>query len=176
MSLYADDHTDQELTRIYRENYKNVYYLVLSYVKERENALDLTQDIFLKAFVRINSFKGESAVSTWLYAIAKNHCLEFIRKNRKIFIDLDEFSNQSAEEEFDLEEELTRESKSEWIEKSLDAIDDPDRIILFLKYRMKLSVSEIQEQLNLSESAVKMRLQRARKRIASAWHSNCITA
>ncbi len=176
MNHKAVDNSSQELTRIYKENYKNIYYLVLSFVKNRENALDLTQDIFMKAFLQIHSFKGDSTVSTWLYAIAKNHCLEFIRKNSRICHELVGLANQVADAEYDPGEELIQEVRRNWIEKSLDGIDNPERNILYLKYKMRLSVREIQDRLDLSESAVKMRLQRARKRIADSYKMSCTAA
>lgn len=160
------------MERIYRDNYKNVYYQVLSFIKNRETALDLTQDIFLKAMEQFDKFRGQSALSTWLYAIAKNHCLEYIRKSKFHFCEISANENQIVSEEYDQEEGSAFENKYHWIEQSLKNANDPGIEILFLKHKKNYSVKEIQNYLHLTESAVKMRLQRARRQIASSYFSH----
>ena len=157
------------LESIYRDNYKNVYYQVLSIIKNRETALDLTQDIFLKTMEQFAKFRGQSALSTWLYAIARNHCLEYIRRSKYHFCEISANENQIVSEEYDHEEESAYENKYHWIEQSLKDEHDPGIEILFLKHKRNYSVKEIQDHLHLTESAVKMRLQRARKQIASSY-------
>ena len=160
---------DQSMDQMYRNNYRNVYYQVLSFVKTRDTALDLTHDIFLKAMEQFEGFRGQSSISTWLYAIAKNHCLEYLRKSKYHFSEITASENQAAAEEYDLEEETARENRNQWIEQLLNDTGDPGNNILYLKHKMNYSVRQIQDHLNLSESAVKMRLQRARKRIATSY-------
>ena len=68
-----------ELTKKYRER---IFSVVYNMVSNREDAFDITQDVFIKAFTGINSFKGNSGFYTWIYRIAVNMSISFIRKNR----------------------------------------------------------------------------------------------
>jgi len=175
-TISGENCNNQLMADIYKDNYKNVYYQVLSFVKNRETALDLTQDIFLKVFEHFNTFKGQSLMSTWLYAIAKNHCLEYLRKKALVSSKITEAQYHIASEEYNPEEEMIVEKKNQWIESSLTGKCDPDNQIIYLKHKKNMSVREIQDYMNLSESAVKMRLQRARKRIAAAYFSSVSAA
>ena len=66
--------------RIVRDNQENVYRLILTVIRNEEDALDLAQDTFVKAYTSIASFSGASSVSTWLYRIAYNTALDFCKK------------------------------------------------------------------------------------------------
>ena len=68
---------------LYQRNYSNVYFLVLSIIKDKSLAMDLTQDVFLKVFENLSSFRGNSRFSTWMYAIAGNHSMGFLRKRQE---------------------------------------------------------------------------------------------
>ena len=69
---------------LYSRYYNKVYNKCFSFAKNCDDAYDLTQEVMLKAFNKINTFKGESKFSTWLYALAHNFCIESYRKKQKI--------------------------------------------------------------------------------------------
>jgi RNA polymerase sigma-70 factor (ECF subfamily) len=76
--------SSEELEHIYFQYNKRVYNTVLSYVQNIEDAEEITQDVFLEVYRSSENFKGESSLSTWIYRIAINKCLDFIKyKNRK---------------------------------------------------------------------------------------------
>ena len=150
---------------LYRKYYPKIYRQALTLIGDPDECLDMTQDIFIKIYDHLASFKGESSFSTWIYAITRNHCLEVIRKKQNgttesLMDHLNLFHHTS-----DPEYEDNYEFKKDLVETKLsDAYSEcPD--ILYLKYKLNMSIQEIMHQLNLSESAVKMRLMRARKKL-----------
>lgn len=78
------------LNEIFRRYQTRMTRWCLRYTKHQDEALDLAQDVFLKAFEHVHTYRGESKVSTWLYAIARNHCLAFLRKRRITGINITE--------------------------------------------------------------------------------------
>ena len=150
---------------LYHRHYKNVFFLILSIIKDKENAMDLCQEIFLKVCEHLSSFRGDSKFSTWLYAITRNYCLEFLRKQQRYKFESIEPYSQIPDEESGCEEQALYESKKKLFEKEIDESMERDQNILYQKYIMQLSIKDIQKNLNLSESAVKMRLQRARNKM-----------
>ena len=123
----------------------------------------MVQDILLKVFTQLTKFKGKSRFSTWLYAITYNYCVEYYRKNNKYsMVDIDEGPDISIEDDNEAELLKMRASQLKW---ALDQVAPEDKMILLLKYQDDTPIKEIMETLNISESAVKMRLARARQRV-----------
>ncbi|MEZ4883787.1 MAG: RNA polymerase sigma factor [Chitinophagales bacterium] len=152
------------LNILYKRFYKKVYGKCVSMVKNDKDAEDLTQDIWLKISTHIFNFKGASSFATWLHRITLNHCLDFMRFQR---YDLGEDSLKYHYLKADdtkeyMEAKKSREMQLELIIKSLEEVDEERREILIMKYFENLGIEEIGERLNLKNSAVKMRLQRAR--------------
>jgi len=173
-TINSTTHSDEELiinykngdknsmAELYKRYYKKVYAKCYSFTNNDDEAFDLTQDILLKAFDKIDMFKGESRFSTWLYSISQNHCIEYKRKANNIMIDnLFNATNLIAEDDdYFGKETMENENRKKLL--SLEAISEPDKEILLLKYKYNLSIKELQEKYNLTESAVKMRLLRAK--------------
>lgn len=157
---------DTDLYGILYERYADkVYRKCLSFVKNEQVAQDNVQDIFLKVFYKLSNFKGKSRFSTWLYAITYNYCVEFYRKNSK-------YSHVDVDERMDLQEEGMEEQellklRTEQLAWALDRVNPEDKRILLMKYQDEMSIKEIMDQFDIAESAVKMRLARARKRVKS---------
>lgn len=146
-----------------------VFTLAMNITRNREDAEEVAQDAFVKAFRKLSSFRHESGFQTWLYRIAYNEAISRIRKNRIRPLDLDEeFIPDIPEEE--VEEEIAgmdeREQK-QVIRKILDRLPDTDRVIVTLFYLESRPVAEIALIIGLGESNVKVRLHRIRKRIYS---------
>ena len=130
-------------------------------VKNPDTAEDLTQEILIKIFMKIKSFKADSQFSTWVYSITHNTCIDFIRKRKSLYLQLTSELAEAFEEEQEEHLDFTFAKFDEMLENM-----EPDtRTVLILKYKQNLSVKEIQDQLNISESAVKMRLLRARDKM-----------
>ncbi len=148
-----------------------VYNKCISFTSDMEAAQDLTQDIFVKLFVKLKSFRGESKFSTWLYTFTYNHCVNFVQREMKT-----ENNIQTAVE--DLEEEPVEEIsdreifelKAEKLKKALQMLNPTDRMMLLLKYQDDISIREIASTTELSESAVKMRLSRAKMNLVKFYN------
>ena len=69
---------------------RTVYRLCFRFVKNREDAMDLTQEVFIKAFEKLTAFRGDARFKTWLYRVAVNHCLNHVKKNSREFVEVDE--------------------------------------------------------------------------------------
>ncbi len=141
-----------------------VYRKCLSMTRDKSLAHDLTHDIFLKAFLNMSRFDGRSKFGTWLYRITFNYCLDHLRKKQRepVATEVDaEVLHVVNEDQY--EEELMG-IRADRLDTVLDALDASDRALLLFKYQEDMSVKELMELLEMSESAVKMRLLRARER------------
>ncbi|MDO6738053.1 RNA polymerase sigma factor [Wenyingzhuangia sp. 2_MG-2023] len=142
-----------------------VYSKCLSFVKSKEIAEDLTHDLFVELFVKIKTYKGEAKFSTWLYSFTYNFCVNYIqrdkyKKNEKISDDL-EASFADIEE---IDDALIFEIKATKLKLILDKIDPEYKMILLMKYQDDMTIKELSILLGVSKSAVKMRLNRAKKK------------
>ncbi len=148
---------------IYDRYSNKVYRKCLSFVKEEVIAQDMVQDIFLKVFFQLSKFKGNSRFSTWLYAITYNFCVEHYRKNTKY--SQVEIADHHDKPDDDKEEQEILSLRVDHLKKALEMVDPSDKMILLMKYQDDISIKDIMSQLDISESAVKMRLSRARQRV-----------
>ena len=157
------------LGELYNRYYKKVFSKCYSFTRKQEEAFDLAQESLMKAFDNIHSFKGEASFSTWLYTITHRHCLAALKKNGRFqFHPLEE--NQLGDDEKNdpapTTEEGTERAEQEMIMYSLiNALPEKDRNLLHLKYMQGESIENLQVQLNISGSAVKMRLKRTREKL-----------
>jgi RNA polymerase sigma-70 factor (ECF subfamily) len=153
---------------LYDRYYSKVYYKCLSFTHDQDDAFDLAQDILMKAFSNVETFKEKSKFSTWLFSITSNHCISQSAKSKKECC-LDVHSAYKLIADDQNEEEYNARCDREEIEfnigEYLNLLPSDDRKILELKYLHNYSVKDLQKELGLSMSAVKMRLLRARQRI-----------
>ncbi len=153
---------------LYNRYYKKVFHKCLSFTKNSDDAFDFAQDILIKAFSKSNSFKGISKFSTWLFSITHNYCITQISKSNKTHFEDIHFHNNLKDDyidNIDLEERKNRENIEVQLFHYLDELSDTDKAILELKYRQNYSIKDLQEKFNLSASAIKMRLMRARQKV-----------
>lgn len=156
---------DRYATKIYNKCY--------SFSKNQLEAEDLTQDVFLKLFTKLHTFKRQSKFSTWLYSFTYNFCVNYITRDTAIkksrvtdAIDHHEYRLSMME---DIKEEDLFELQASVLNKVLNEIAPEEKAILLLKYQDDISIKELQILLNISESAVKMRLKRARIKVMEAY-------
>ena len=154
---------------------KNVYSLTLRMTGNAEDAADMTQETFIKAYNSLSSFRGDSKFSVWLYRIATNVCLDFLRsRSRKPTVSLSMEDDDGEEVELDiaddsqsperlLERGLTRDA----VRRGLKALSAEYRQILLLREIQGLSYEEIADVLSLEVGTVKSRIFRARKRLCA---------
>ncbi len=166
---------DNELIQVYLKTQSSVYFSLLykrysgkvyskciSLLKDETLAQDATQDIFTKIFLNLAKFSERSKFSTWVYSITYNYCIDFLRRKKKeknLFSDEIERVPDVVEEVPDtylLEMEVAR------LKKVLNTIPPGDRAILLMKYSDEMSIKEIAGVLDKSESAIKMKIKRAK--------------
>jgi RNA polymerase sigma-70 factor (ECF subfamily) len=135
-------------------------------VKDNEQAADLTQEILIKIFMQMYGFRNNAKFSTWVHAITYNTCIDFLRKNKlKLKVALTENLSDGIAEMIDGEKSIPEDVTLEILEVLLDQLSADEKLIMVLKYKEKHSIKDIMGTLGLSESAVKMRLKRARQRV-----------
>ncbi|MDO7173589.1 RNA polymerase sigma factor [Mariniflexile sp. AS56] len=149
-----------------------VYNKCYSFTKTRVEAEDLTQDVFVKLFQKLSSFSGKSKFSTWLYAFTYNMCVDYVNKHvlKKVStndMDVEDYSPLHIE----VDDSSLFLLKEKTLKKALEIIAPEDKMILLLKYQDDFSIKNITTVLEISESAVKMRLKRAKARIIEVYNN-----
>jgi RNA polymerase sigma factor (sigma-70 family) len=152
-----------------------VYNKCYGFAKDGDEAKDLTQDVFLKLFVKLASFKGKSKFSTWLYAFTYNHCVNYVTRNtakkfEKRSVDYKDIENLS--DDYDEDDPSFLNMKVEKLKVALELISPEEKMILLLKYQDYLSIKEIESALGIGESAVKMRIKRAKDKLITVYNKN----
>ena len=158
-----------------REYEKNVYNLALRMTGNSEDAYDMSQEAFIKAYNSLSSFRGDSKFSVWLYRIVSNVCLDFLRsRNRKATVSLSVENDEGEETELDIADEasspetlLDRSLTRDAVRRGLQALPPDHREILLLREIQGLSYDEIAETLDLEVGTVKSRIFRARKKLCA---------
>ena len=154
----------------------NVYNLALKICGNCEDAEEVAQDSFVKAFRSLSSFKGKSSFATWLYRIVYNTSMTFVRKNKLDILRLEDFPVDSVDfiRSNAMEEEAEIEYMKILLSYSMQKLDHEDRAIITMHYYQDLSHSEICSVTGLSRSNIKVRLFRARKRMQEIIEKNMI--
>ncbi|WP_105047460.1 RNA polymerase sigma factor [Polaribacter butkevichii] len=151
---------------------KVVYNKCYGFSKNKEEAEDLTHDVFIRLFVKIKTFKGNSKFSTWLYSFTYNFCVNYVQRNdfkkkEKVTVVTDNIKEDDGLQEID--DATLFELKSEKLAKALTLIDPVEKMILLMKYQDDMTIKEIKESLNIGESAVKMRIKRAKQKLVRTY-------
>jgi RNA polymerase sigma factor (sigma-70 family) len=156
---------------------KLVYNKCRGFSKHDDEAEDLTQDIFLKLFVKLKTFKGKSKFSTWLYSFTYNHCVNYVnrstaKKIEKQSVDTDNLKDEhyGSQEQDDAD---IQNLKVEKLKEALEKISPEEKMILLLKYQDSLSIKDLCGVLDIGESAVKMRLKRAKEKLVNVYNEEC---
>ncbi len=150
------------------DKYKDmVFSLALKVVKNREEAEEVSQDTFIKAFKSLQKFKGDSKFSTWLYKIAYNNCMDRVKRiSRSYNTDaIDEVVENRIKATDDVMKTIERKERALIIKECLLELPEDERSILWFFYFEELSLKEITEVTAYSENNVKVKLHRARKKL-----------
>lgn len=146
------------------EHQKYIYNVILRIIFDREEALDLTQETLLKAYLNIKKFKGNSSFRTWLYRIAVNSSMDYLRKRnveRSNFREIEEFEN--GVKDFETPEEVVdKKLTAEIVMKEINKLPIDYKVVLILRDIEGLNYEEISKIMNLNLGTVKSRLWRAR--------------
>lgn len=145
-----------------------VFTLVLRYVKSREDAEEVAQDVFIKAYRSLADFKGASKFSTWLYTITTTTCLSFLRKKKVELQSLDDERVFAAADNLDggLNANLfEQKSKRQMVNDAVNFLSPDDAQVITLFYKAEQTLEEIAQIMGKEPNAVKVQLHRARTRL-----------
>lgn len=162
INRYLETQSSYYFSMLYERYINKVYSKCISLLKDETLAQDATQEIFLKIFSNLAKFNKRSKFSTWVYSITYNYCIDFLRKRKKekrLFSDEEQEGKDMIEEVSDkalLEMELDR------LKIVLEKLPIADKSVLIMKYKEELSIKEISKIFNKSESAIKMKIKRAK--------------
>ncbi|MCB2222180.1 MAG: RNA polymerase sigma factor [Bacteroidetes bacterium] len=185
-NYFLDDMTDEELiTRLgpdqftllekvlYKRYEKKVYNRCVGYLKDKALAHEFVQDIFIKVFEHLPQFRKSATFSTWLYSITVNHCIDYSRKKSKHHI-IEYMTSEALPDIVDdlLPDEEEDESMYDRFMKVLARLPENHRNIIEKRYLQNKSIKTLQEELNLHESAVKMRVKRAREALLLQYYAD----
>ena len=164
---------DQQAFSDLMEKYKDpIYYMLLKMVNNNDDAEDLTLEAFGKACNKLNQYTPNFAFSTWLFKIATNNCIDFLRKKKKNVMSIDNRVSNNDGDEFMFEiksdgmtpEEITvNEQKIQLIRKYVKKLKPRYQILVEMRYFKEMSYEEISIELNLPLGTVKAQLFRARE-------------
>ncbi|WMN11524.1 sigma-70 family RNA polymerase sigma factor [Marivirga salinae] len=145
---------------------KQVFNLAFRIIKNREDAEEVAQDSFVKAYRRMKSFKGNSKFSTWLYRITYNNSLNKISANKRLGFseELDDDKLDSSINNHGMKDLLDAERK-DFIQKALTKMSPQENTLLTLYYQNECELKEIEEITGINRNTVKVQLHRARKRL-----------
>ena len=149
---------------LYNRYYSKVLDKCYSFVKNRQEAEGLAEDIFSKVFEKLPSFKQLSSFSSWLYSVTYNHCIDFLREKKKLHYPSWNRENEIPEI-IDDSEEIIEEIDYDKVIAIMELIHPEEKALLLMKYKEDLSMKQIGVALRISEDAAKMRLKRARARV-----------
>ena len=160
-----------EFARLVDAYYPLIYRLAFRMLGNAQDAEDILQETFVKAFRHLAGFDGRSSLSTWLYRIATNEALMFLRRRRPDTVSIDEPAEgeQGEQEPMQIvdwcclpEEEIMSSEGRAYLDKAIAKLSAALRVVFVLRDIQGLSTQETAQVLNLSEEAVKTRLSRAR--------------
>ena len=166
---------DTHLFAILYDRYADlVYNKCYGFSNSKEEAQDLTHDLFIRLFVKLRTFKEKSKFSTWLYSFTYNFCVNYVqrstaKKKERVTVVTDQIKEEDSGLD-EIDDATLFELKSDKLAKALDLISPPEKIILLMKYQDDMSIREIAEALGLGESAVKMRLKRAKAKVVETYN------
>ena len=171
--LLAQQGDQEAFTRLVETYQKPVYNLCYRMLGEPEAAEDAAQDTFLKAYQNLGRYDPERPFATWLLSIAAHHCIDKLRRKRFPSFSIDEDEDEQMEipdrSAPDPEAELVGKQEREHLQGLLQKLEPLDRAAIVMRYWHDASEVEIAETLNLTVPAVKSRLHRARRALASLW-------
>jgi RNA polymerase sigma factor (sigma-70 family) len=160
---------DQQAYAALVSRYQNyVFTLALRFTKNREDAEEVSQDIFIKAYRALADFRGASKFSTWLYTIVNTTCITFLRKKR---LEVHSLDNDKVFEVADNQDSgmranlVEQKSRLAMVNQAIKMLSTDDAEVITLFYKGEQTLEEIAQILGIEANTVKVRLHRARTRL-----------
>src|SRR5580704_1149955 len=153
----------EALRELFERHKDKVYSIALRYSGDAAAAMDIAQDVFLKLFSSIRSFRGDSNFESWLYRIVVNSCFDQKRKTRRLTPLLDEVLAVLRTPDLSVLDEVLRSEMSTHVRFAIDSLAPDQRMVVVLRYTQGLSYDEIAGILGCASGTIASRLNRAHK-------------
>jgi RNA polymerase sigma factor (sigma-70 family) len=168
LALAGDNRGYQRLMDKYHDP---IFNFIFRMIREREQVEDLTQEAFIKAFASLRSFNDEYAFSTWLYKIATNNSIDYIRKKKLQMFSIDkpiesrdsDFSFELPDDSYEADRDLITGQRATMLNDAIDRLPEKYRMVIRLRHVEERSYEEIAKQLKLPIGTVKAHIFRARE-------------
>ena len=176
--IQAQQGSDEAFTMLVEEHQTHVYNLCYRMLGEPEAAEDAAQESFLRAYQNLQRYDRNRPFATWLLSIAAHYCIDRLRRRKLSVFSLDEENDDGVTFEIadpaspNPEAESVKREERDRLHILLKDLDATDRAAIILRYWNDCSEIEIAESLNLTVSAVKSRLHRARRALAGMWQED----
>ena len=131
---------------------RQIYRICYRFVENREDAMDLAQEVFIKAFEHLATFRRESSLKTWLYRIAMNHCINHVKKHSQEFVEVTEYTGSVYSR---VQDQLEEREQSEQFRRLVKLLPPKQKAILELRINEQLSYEEIARISGRSISTIK---------------------
>ena len=152
------------------DRYKDlVFTLAIRMLKNKEEAEEVSQDTFIKAYKSLAKFKGDSKFSTWIYKVAYHTCLDRIKKNKRTqnVVAIDEFTEHHIKTMDNALNNMVQEEHEQTIQDCIALLPGDDSFLLTLYYFEELSLEEISKIVGITANNVKVKIFRSRKKLAT---------
>ena len=176
MSLNQDQHYidgvingDTRAFSVLVDRYKYmVYTLAMKILRNKEEAEEVAQDVFVKVYQALPTFKGDAKFSTWLYKIAYYRSLDYLKKHKRSIetASLEVTGDYNIASFDNVLDGLEAEDRKKLFKEAIDQLPEDDSVIITLHYFEELSLKEISEVMEITANTAKVRLFRSRKRLA----------
>ena len=178
-SLAEDSHLIQDALagndlaykKLMRKYHDAIFSFIFRMVRDREQVEDLTQEAFIKAFGSLSKFNEEYAFSTWLYKIATNNCIDYIRKKKLQMFSIDkpieskdsDFTFELPDDSYEADRELISDQRAVMLNQAIEQLPEKYRLVIRLRHVEERSYEEIAKMLRLPIGTVKAHIFRARE-------------
>ena len=152
--LGGEEESFDSLIRLIASDVVNIAYY---YVGNTEDAKDLAQDVFIKLYNKLKGFRGQAAVSSWIYRIVTNSSIDFLRRRKKT-VTLNEGVTEDTQAESDIRGKMERKDTKEFVQMAVDKLPSRQKEVIILKHFEGLKITQISKILGCSESSVKTHL------------------
>ena len=176
--LQAQQGNDEAFTKLVEEYQTHVYNLCYRMLGEPEAAEDAAQETFLRAYQNLQRYDQSRSFATWLLSISAHYCIDRLRRRKLSMFSMDEENDDGTSFEIpdanspDPEVESVKHEERDRLHILLKELDETDRAAIIMRYWYDYSEVEIAESLQLTVSAVKSRLHRARRALAGMWQED----
>ena len=167
LAVKGDEKAYAELSNKYQ---KPLYFHIRKMIRETDYVEDLVQDIFMKAFKNLKNYKNDYAFSTWLYRIATNHTIDYLRKKKLHTFSINTDSSDEDQAPIQLEDEDThtdepmiRRQRKNKVHEAIDQLPEKYRLIILKRHIEEKSYQEISEEMDIPLGTVKAHIFRARE-------------